>query len=402
MTQTGADLLVVGGGLLGLSIAYLAARKNYHVLVCRLSDAARPQADTLRNQSWLQSGLRYIGALDTDERTLLAKEMLAGGFELHDELGIPRPTGFGIVRLADDAEGRKLERDAERMGVDVMKLENEPELRGLLGEFYAPESVYYATPEIPFDEPMLLRRLREGVKDARGVVQEIRDPIELNWEGSGESRAFSVMVDGRKLSPPPLMVLAAGAGNAPLVDSMRLDAAVRLQLYRTPLLVVPTTVMRRVRIFQDKVREFSVVSHPPSDNVPSGAMVVGTIEGTPTEFCRAHERRIPRADSEHFWRIDCLRRFQSTGRFTAGFEIAADGKRSVYPWIAKLSSNVLAAVPGRATLCMRVSRAIVEDLAPAAPATWERDIGVEWNGPIYMHHTYHYEALNDLADTDQA
>ena len=59
------DLLVIGGGILGMSVAYLAAHEQpqRRVLVCRLSDDQEPFADTLRNQSWLQSGLRYVSAL---------------------------------------------------------------------------------------------------------------------------------------------------------------------------------------------------------------------------------------------------------------------------------------------------------------------------------------------------
>jgi len=392
----GLDLLIVGGGLLGLCVAYQAVKRNHRVLLCRLSDAERPQADTLRNQSWLQSGLRYIGPLDEDERTLLAKEMLAGGLDLHDELGIPKPKGFGIVRLGSAAEAEKLERDGARMGVDVVRLDNQAQIRAVLGEFYAPDSIYYATPEIPFDEPMLLRRLREVIRDEGGLVREIPEPVEIiPGEDSAE---FTIRLDRQTVCRPRMTVLAAGAGNVPLLESMRLPRRPNLELYQTPLLVVPMTTMRGARIFQDRVRRFSVISHPPSDGIPNGAMVIGTVEGTRTNFCRAPERRIPRGDLDAFWAIDCLRQFQLAGRFTAGFEVAVDGKQSVYPWVSRLSSNLIAAIPGRATMCMRVAKGIANELGSAVSSEGGVNVGTEWVEQIYMHHDPYYGRLNDVAE----
>src|SRR5262249_8869769 len=97
------DISVIGGGILGLAVAALAAKANYHVVLFRLSNQGKPRADTLRNQGWLQSGLMYVGRLGADRRRgrLLANRMYYNGLLMLDALGLPRPgdNDRGILRV---------------------------------------------------------------------------------------------------------------------------------------------------------------------------------------------------------------------------------------------------------------------------------------------------------------
>ena len=62
-----ADLVILGGGAVGTLVAMLGAERGYRCLVLRLSDKARPEAETLRNQAWLQSGAFFTRIKDEED-----------------------------------------------------------------------------------------------------------------------------------------------------------------------------------------------------------------------------------------------------------------------------------------------------------------------------------------------
>src|ERR1700722_15588916 len=138
------DLLVVGGGILGLFLAWLAREEGLHVFVARLSDAQVPHADTLRNQGWLQSGLRYLGR-PPDDPHAFGRRMRAAGRDLHEKLAFPHPTGHGILRTVDEADANEFEGRARARGLTVTRLADQ-DARAELGPLFEPGSPYLATP----------------------------------------------------------------------------------------------------------------------------------------------------------------------------------------------------------------------------------------------------------------
>ncbi len=136
------DVLVVGGGILGLAIAALAAKHRFQVLLLRLRDHERPRADTLRNQSWLQSGLMYIERFSSDrQRGLwLAKRMFFSGRAMLNDLGLPLPgdSDTGVIRVKSVEEGARLVEDARLLKIAnrVYRIDNrEAEQRLSVGGF---------------------------------------------------------------------------------------------------------------------------------------------------------------------------------------------------------------------------------------------------------------------------
>src|ERR1700704_5877990 len=106
-----------------MCVASIAIRDaNRNVLVCRLSDSKAPHADSLRNQSWLQSGLRYFRAGDFGEKFVFARRMQVARRLLHDEVGIALPAGFGVQRMKDEEEAVEFEARAKQFGVAVQRL----------------------------------------------------------------------------------------------------------------------------------------------------------------------------------------------------------------------------------------------------------------------------------------
>src|SRR4051794_26861417 len=78
------EFVIVGGGILGTTLAALSSTAGTPPLVLRLEDSGRPRADTLRNQGWLQSGLLYRRSdfVTSDEYRVVAKKTFVGGREL--------------------------------------------------------------------------------------------------------------------------------------------------------------------------------------------------------------------------------------------------------------------------------------------------------------------------------
>src|SRR5689334_5527401 len=73
---TDPDVLILGGGILGVVNALECAELGRSVLLIRGSDAVRPQCATLLNHGWQQSGLLYDGVRG-GSGIFEAKKMLA-------------------------------------------------------------------------------------------------------------------------------------------------------------------------------------------------------------------------------------------------------------------------------------------------------------------------------------
>lgn len=396
---TDVDVVVIGGGILGMCVAMIAARASADVVVCRLSDARVPHADTLRNQSWLQSGLRYVGDADMHDRLLFAKRMRAARQLLHDELGFALPGGFGVFRMRDEADAADLERKAALLGVAVHRLRPEDAFALVGSLFYEPDSPYYATPEVPFDEAAILDELRAR---AGHGVHELVDPVALVPDAAAPG--FVITVGGAALRPGSA-VLAAGAGNVPLLAQLGVAAA--LCIDRTPLVVIRDAgSIPRTRVYVDRVRKLSVVTHPRSAVVRLGTMVIGVdgFTAEDVEFAAPGERRLVPEVEDALWRRlpRRLAIFRDRSRITAGFEVRhATSSSTSVPWISDPFPGfpgLVAAIPGRATLSMSVAHDVAARLAlepRAGPPPAARTLGAPWRAPIYMHHEPYYDHLDD-------
>src|SRR5207247_11081003 len=98
---------------------------------------------------------------------------------------------------------------------------------------------------------------------------------------------------------------------------------------KTPLLVGPSvSVVPTAGIFVDRVYRFSVVTHPSSQRVPGGAMIIG-VDGFSrlTKTQPSSERKISSEDANQIWERlpPTLRQHRGVSRFTAGVEVGARG-----------------------------------------------------------------------------
>ncbi|MFN0252813.1 MAG: FAD-dependent oxidoreductase [Kofleriaceae bacterium] len=402
MPSVDVDIVILGGGLLGMCIAALVSQDapDRDVLVCRLSDRQVPHADTLRNQSWLQSGLRYFKAGQLGDRFRFAKRMYAARKALHDAVAFPLPTGIGVFRMRDEAEATELVARAQQFGVSVQRLDD-AQARALLGDtFFESGSPYFVTPETTFEEAAILDELRARVA-IRGNAREVAAPVTLVQD---KSAPCGLVLDLGSVSiRAATTILAAGAGNIPLLGHVGLQS--ELQIDTTPLLVITDgAIVPKARVFVDRVRECSVICHPPSAALPKGSLVIG-VDGTTQRdvaFAAPAERRIPVALCERLWAAlpSSLRASHATqSRVTAGFEVKHRGAMtSSEPWISPGFDGfpgLVAAIPGRATLSMSVASDVVARVRSAGRHQLEHFQEPHWTDAIHMHHTPFYDRMND-------
>ena len=409
MERSDPDVAIVGGGLLGTFLACLTAEMGFRTVVFRMSDSKIPHAETLRNQGWLQTGLRYIR-----HDKALAEHMWTYGRRMHDFLVLKSPEGRGIIQV-DASEGEAFYRDAADLGVShsIRELPSDT-ARAILGPLHRIRGIAFETPESPFDEALLLREAREVARSAGAAFREIRTPVEiLPFAGSAPSHRLKV--DGREIAAG-VTILAAGVGNIPLLKSLK--SAVKLELRQTPILVIPGPPLISAPILLDRSAGLSIVAHPPGSYRDDGCMVVGTeVHDNDVPYCMPELRSIsPETQEGVYKRLpDCIRDLVGMSRFTAGWEPIPfkDGKAlpHVRPWIETIEghSDVIASLPGRATLALYAAEQVLEKL-PSEFKRNQRSQGADGANPWYaslpgtnwepsaqirMHFEKYYDGLND-------
>src|ERR1700733_4286306 len=108
------QLVIVGGGIQGLITAIVAHERGFQDIV--VFDSTVPHdlgPDTLRNHSWLQSGLLYaFDALTSSDMPLSKRKMRAAlqmfdsGRQMLERFSVPFPSRKGVFRLPDESQAQ--------------------------------------------------------------------------------------------------------------------------------------------------------------------------------------------------------------------------------------------------------------------------------------------------------
>ena len=393
------SFVIVGGGILGCALANIAAAAGHDCLVLRRSDGGAPNADTLRNQGWLQSGIMYPIKQFDDEGAYatFANRTFVAGRELLAMCGLSVPKARGILglnkqfHLDDLNRKRELLRFSER---EFRQLE-QAEAERMMGGHFEPGSTYYRIPDAPFDEAGVLSHFRkEAVREGAAFI-EVAGAVELDRHIDGVRVSF----DGRQLTTP-IIVITAGAGSIGLMRQCGIPLQGELQ--RTPLFVGVAPRDMPAPIIIDLGRGFSAVQHDRGDG--NKAVVMGTrvrLRPAPDPT----ERTVSIKDQADFG--DAIppgfKLSLEGGRYTAGYELMPKdgvGVNGFQPWI-HADGPVIFASPGRATgtvLAVQPLMAEVIERRSIASARRTSDVDVsqcsEWNGEIAMHYMPSY-SFND-------
>ncbi len=392
--------VIVGGGILGSALAALAAGAGMEPLVLRRPDATSPNADTLRNQGWLQSGIMYPISHFADENAYraFADKTFFAGRELLAMCGLPVPEGGGLLGVSGEFHLAQLARKRELLRLsdhDFAQLEA-AEAKRVMGRYYEDGSTYFRIPDGPFNEAVVLGHFRDEAIEHGALFVEVDEPVRL--ERSAD--AVKVLFDDSREIISPTVVVTAGVGSFGLMKQC--GVTLNGELQRTPLVVGDAPSDMPASIVVDLGRGFSAVRHDRGDAM-TAAVVMGT--RTKSRHDGPPKRIIPFADQREFSTSvpPAFQASMSGGRYTAGYEVIprrGAGVSAYEPWI-EADGPVIFASPGRAT----VTGLAAQDLFGAVRRRWKSErhgrtspIDISncsaWRCQIAMHYMPYY-SYND-------
>lgn len=418
------DLLVVGGGILGLSVAMLAAEQGRRVELWRIRDSPVPQADTLRNMAWLHSGLAFSKMdLRLARRIRLARQEMVRGLGLAGALA-DEPRGIFCVpeclKTAFQENAAKLDKIAETQVQEITYHEAFREVGELAGESGDRHS-FFRVPDYAFPEVEVMSSCRSRAIAADVKIYDSERPVRVRRNDSA-ARGYEIeLPNGRRIQPANTL-LAAGARLPKMLDDLNISFRYRLSAFVSPILcwrgswIRPST--RLVHHFHSN-SGLSVLSHP-ADGLKGDDCYL--VAGRICEAIQDPERRVVRIRD-----VD-----KTIGRFPNGprsawrsnprcYTVTAAHKVGVHvddrtcpverPWVAGpklLLDGLFAAFPGKATMayhvasrlvpCIFSSTADTASLSEYDAATGSFDLNEPapgWEDRIKMH--WQYDGLDERA-----
>ena len=389
------DYVILGGGILGTTLAALAARAGRKVLVLRMSDETAPRADTLRNQGWLQSGLMYDPRLyvSPDDFRVAITSAFYNGPRLLRMCGMQRSKEQGILqafsqeridRIRETASLLKLnDRQFREIGFD--------EARDMLGEQAERDATFFAIPDTPFDEAGVMEELRTQAWAHGAVFWELDSPAEVaEFDGN-----LQIYCDGETLVSP-LTFVAAGAGILRIFEKIS-DAPNPFTLRFTPLMVHYVSSQHTAPVYVNVDKGFSSVRHRLKGNDECG-FVTGTRENHIDVQRDPNRSRQISPDEIASFKNNLSEQLileLAGARITGGCELISDGIPLVEPWLKDMG-NVVFGSPGRATVALRVAEDAFKMMEANLTENGHRRFGLasakqsRWDGAINMHYAPAY------------
>ncbi|PMS35273.1 glycine/D-amino acid oxidase-like deaminating enzyme [Trinickia symbiotica] len=254
MTTVEPDVIVIGGGLVGMAISYGLAGNGARVAVLDEGDDAFRASRGNFGLVWVQGkgyGLPEYARWTMSSARLWPRLAAALKKESGVDVELEQPGGFHFVHSQSEAIERETRlawlRDRldepypfEMLGHDALKARLPAIGPEVYGASYTPMDGHV--------NPLKLLRALYGACEARGV-QWYRNQHVDDVEATGS--AFVVRGAGRSWKAPKV-VLAAGLGNARLAPSLGLHAPVRPNRGQVlvgervaPFLDYPTTYVRQ-------------------------------------------------------------------------------------------------------------------------------------------------------------
>jgi len=408
------QLVIVGGGIQGLITAIVAHEHGFQDIV--VFDSTVPHdlgPDTLRNHSWLQSGLLYaFDALTNGDSTLSESKMRAAlqmsdwGRRMVEKFQVPFPARKGVFRLSDENQAKLFLNGAEQLKIrgTVRRLEGlEPEIA--CGPFFEPGGVHFEVPDAPFDGALLLRR---ALQDANQLgIQCIAEKAEVS---KGNGKHFSVQSQTNTFEAV-YVVLCAGGALIEMLDRDHLDLPNRLAVYRSCLLRLRRSDALGVPLYVEigPGRGLSIAQHLPTVVPPRGCLVIGNRDRrrlTPEEIGQRLVTEPEQKELRRFIPPSVLEgMFGDDVRFTAGHKTEAldeNENASVEPWTGKWPNfpSFRAAVPGKATLALYHAERVIGSLPK--PRTWRGATSALRGTRVSLardcHHASRFDGVFDEAD----
>lgn len=384
------DYVILGGGILGTTLAALAAQAGRKVLVLRMSDEGAPRADTLRNQGWLQSGLMYnpndYGS-DADFRVAVTSAFYNGP-RLLRLCGMERSKEQGILQVSSQKRIDGIRKTASllRLSDRQFRETSFDEARDVLGEQAEQDASYFIIPDTPFDEAGVMEKLRAQAIADGAVFWELDTPAEIA-EHEGKLQIFC---DGETLVSP-LTFIAAGAGTSRFYGQIS-DAPNPFNLQFTPLMVHHGSSKHTAPVYVNVDKGFSSVRHRLNGNDECGFVTGTRVKGEDPKRDPNRSRQISPDEITRFKDelSGKLMMDSARARFTGGCELILKGVPLVEPWLKDMG-NVVLGSPGRATVALRAAEDAFKLLEMKLLANGHQRFQLaaakqsQWEGAINMH-----------------
>lgn len=395
------EVVVVGGGLVGLMTALLVATETTLDVCVFADDSPEPRTDSQRNHAWLQSGLLYVGS-----NLLAAGHMYEAGRAMHRQLGFRIPAERGVFRYATEAAAQRFLEHAKGIHLDreVEKL-NETSARAALGRFFEPGHANYEVPDCPFDIAGLMNAARNQARAGGATFRVERVQVEAAQDAPAGYRLST----SQELIEPRFAVVCAGSATPAILESLGLPHP--LVINRSGLLVLPRADGMNAALLADRTLELSVVKH--ASVAPHGRLVVGDDGRARVAPADGMTRKLTPAERKKL--LSCVpssvRQRAGDIRATACHKtdyLRADGKTTVEPWVESYERypGLVFATPGKATMALYTARRILDRLLPSRRSTpgggqsSQPPPGSEWNETIKTHFHPDFDGMDDTEGED--
>jgi glycine/D-amino acid oxidase-like deaminating enzyme len=397
---------VVGDGILGLNIAWELSERNLRVVVfCKPHDAS-PQADTLRNHGWLQSGLLYAASPNAGNRKA-AWEMRESAKNMLQRASMTYPEARGVFRMpAESQQATEFVNAVGELGMSkLVERINEREARERLGPFFLPSFIHFLVPDTTFDQAELLNILRWRLE--RHFHVEFR-PEEVSLvQESASSSGFVIQSQG-VLFEAQHTFLCAGSGNVSLLQQLGLSTP--LAVFRSALMDVPLGGVMNTPLLVDLSREssshvtagLSVAHHEPCPNMPEGCLVIGS--RSRRKLINPEVREVSQEEAADLEKLapEAIRRHPAfrDRRFVAGHKTEGVDELGVPSVNATFHQwpeypGLVSANPGKATLAFYSAKRATKDII-SRKATAARFIRTLSGVKYHTHPELYYRHVNDL------
>lgn len=357
------ELIIIGGGVAGAILAYLAARAGAQVTLFRISDKTRPFADTLRNHGWKQSGLVYIVSIPRE-----AARMMAWGKLMLDMFNVVPLPGPGIFRMASDARAERFQKDAAKFNIPI-ELYSDYESAQILGALHEPGSYNFETPDRPFNLAELMESalIRAEMEGAEIVELEPDNQVELIRDRS-VANGFLVKAGGA-LFEAQATVVCAGAGTPKLLE--QIGAEHRIGVFRSTLLSVGDLNVCSASLLFDLDTDLALVRHPSLVTPDLHYDVIGARNRVPLTSQKASHRLVTHKEI-----CDLLRLLPTTYREAVelkGYKVNAGhktealnekGEPTAAPYVEEVKAEgirrLFVGLPGKATMGLWTAKRLMD------------------------------------------
>ena len=354
MRRQEVELAIVGGGIVGIWCALFAAERGIDVALYCLSNREKPHADTMRNHSWLHSGLFYA----RDIRAVELRGCFDMGMRMFEALGLQKPDERGIFSCADEAAADAFQRDAERLslGKQVDTL-SDRHARASLGPFFRKGSLHFSVPDTYFRESLVLSKAREAAAQAGAALIEVETDTPVTFRPERGAAAGFVLETPTGDVEAGSVIVAAGFGTPALLDQLGVVSPVTV--YRSPLMRLGGAADMRVPLFVDRTSGLSVIRHATAAAPPEECLVIGDRQRRRVDAGLSSSRTVSAEERQRLFEIvpRAIRPSVSDAsyRMYAGFKTEpppGDDGRSISPVIVSPAEypQLWMAIPIKASL----------------------------------------------------